>query len=83
MIVDNSIHSYSFNMRNGVPILPYFDDKFDTELYELEKYLVSLVTSYDLRPLIEDQFLIKIFEKYYSNQLELIKQIYKGACEDN
>jgi len=79
-IVDNSVYSYGFQLTNGVPILPYYNDKFDTELIELEKYLLSLVTSFDIRPRIEDSFCIEVFRQHYDNQLELIKQLFKAVC---
>lgn len=82
-IVDNSLHSYAFQLRNGIPILPYYKDKFDTELIGLEKYLISLVTSYDIRPLIEEAFLVKDFKKYHSNQLELIKNLFISSSSKN
>ena len=34
IIVDNSALSFAFHVRNGIPILPFYDDQFDEELLE-------------------------------------------------
>lgn len=81
VIVDNCLFSYGFQLNNGMPILPYYNDKYDTELVELEKFLLSLVTSYDIRPRIEEHFLLRLFEKNYHNQLELIKKLFSAICK--
>ena len=36
IIVDNKLISYGFHLKNGIPILPFYGDKNDTEL----KYLL-------------------------------------------
>lgn len=41
VIVDNACYSYSFQLDNGVPIIPYFCGKSDTELIELAAFLTS------------------------------------------
>jgi CTD small phosphatase-like protein 2 len=42
MIVDNSALSFSLNVLNGVPILPYYDNPQDEELRHLTYYLMGL-----------------------------------------
>lgn len=32
ILVDNAAYSYYFQLENGVPIIPYYDDKDDQEL---------------------------------------------------
>lgn len=39
VIVDNACYSYCFQLENGVPIVPYFTGKSDTELVELAAFL--------------------------------------------
>lgn len=41
VIVDNACYSYSFQLDNGIPIVPYFCGKSDTELVELAAFLTS------------------------------------------
>jgi CTD small phosphatase-like protein 2 len=42
LIVDNSTLSFGFNVLNGVPILPFYDNQNDEELRHLTYYLVGL-----------------------------------------
>jgi len=39
ILVDNSALSFAFNVNNGIPILPFFDDLADEELRHLNYYL--------------------------------------------
>lgn len=42
ILVDNSALSFAFNVNNGIPILPFYDDKQDEELRHLNYYLNCL-----------------------------------------
>jgi CTD small phosphatase-like protein 2 len=42
VIVDNRIHSFGFQINNGIPILEWTGNKEDTELQFLEQYLLKL-----------------------------------------
>ena len=42
VIVDNSALSFAFNVNNGIPILPYYDNTNDEELKHLRYYLNCL-----------------------------------------
>ena len=42
ILVDNSCFSFCRNLSNGVPIIPYYDDKNDIELLNLMEFLVGL-----------------------------------------
>ena len=42
ILVDNSALSFAFNVSNGIPILPFFDDNSDEELKHLSFYLSCL-----------------------------------------
>ena len=35
VLVDNAAHSYYFQLSNGIPIVPYYSNKKDTELRSL------------------------------------------------
>lgn len=43
MIVDNACYSYAFQIHNGIPIVPYFYGREDTQLLELAGFLITLV----------------------------------------
>lgn len=49
IIIDNSVLSFAFQLDNGIPILPYYDNKDDTELKFLSDYLNMIVKDEDLR----------------------------------
>jgi CTD small phosphatase-like protein 2 len=42
VIIDNAVYSFGFQLDNGIPILPFYDDKNDSELEHLVYYLQCL-----------------------------------------
>lgn len=40
--MDNAAYSYGFQTDNGIPIIPYYDNKKDTELKTLSTLLRSV-----------------------------------------
>ena len=49
VIIDNSVLSFAFQLDNGIPILPFTDDKKDKELIFLYHYLNGIAKCEDLR----------------------------------
>ena len=49
ILVDNNPNSYVAQPENGMPIISWFDDQKDTELYKLTPLLVGLSTVPDVR----------------------------------
>ena len=49
ILVDNSVYSFGFQLDNGVPIVPYFNDPSDQELHYLAQYVLSLSHADDVR----------------------------------
>ncbi|CAG9320717.1 unnamed protein product [Blepharisma stoltei] len=49
IIVDNAVYSFAYQLDNGIPIISWFDDKNDTELFNLIDYLKILQTVPDIR----------------------------------
>jgi CTD small phosphatase-like protein 2 len=45
VIVDNAVYSFGFQLENGIPIIPFYDDKEDEELLHLTQYLECLSKS--------------------------------------
>ena len=73
VIIDNSVLSFAFQLDNGIPILPYYDNKKDIELKSLVKYLKLLAKSDNLqkenKKLIQlDKFIKKIENKNWVNE---------------
>ena len=42
VLVDNSVYSFAYQIDNGIPILPFYDDQADEELLHLAYYMESL-----------------------------------------
>ena len=68
VIVDNASHSFGFQIPNGIPMLPFFDDKEDREMIHLMYYLKRLVGQDDLKAMVQDTY-----------QLHHVKS--EGFCE--
>ena len=49
LMVDNSVYSFGFQLANGVPIIPFFDDPQDQELLHLTSYVMTLAYETDVR----------------------------------
>lgn len=49
IIIDNSILSFAFHLDNGIPILPFYDNKNDNEFLSLINYLNFLSEVPDIR----------------------------------
>ena len=49
VIVDNSVYSFAFQIDNGIPIIPFYNDKADEEMLHLVYYLNCLAGVDDVR----------------------------------
>ena len=63
-IVDNAIHSFGYQLNNGIPILNYYNNEWDKELYHLASYFEILSECNDVRILNKDAFQVR---KIYKN----------------
>ena len=57
LLVDNAFYSYGFQITNGVPVLPFYDNKQDTELKSLEEFLLSINQVKDVRDAVAKFFM--------------------------
>ena len=48
LIVDNSVHSFGFQLENGIPLVPFYDDPQDQELIHLSSYVMSLANAREM-----------------------------------
>lgn len=39
VLVDNAAYSFGYQIDNGIPIIPYYDNKSDVELRDLLSYI--------------------------------------------
>ena len=49
VLIDNSVLSFAYHLNNGIPIVPYYNSKEDSELIFLSKYLLYIADFDDLR----------------------------------
>lgn len=56
VIVDNFVGSFADSISNGIPILSFFGNKDDDQLVKLEKFLLGLKDSADVRDVIKQHF---------------------------
>ena len=81
IIVDNSPLSYSFNSENGIPILTWFDDKNDKELYNLIPILEFLSGVYDVREYIKQIVINDSIS--YDNAINVIENYSNQKHDDS
>ena len=48
VLIDNSVLSFAYHLNNGIPIVPYIEQKEDSQLLMLAYYLVSIANFEDL-----------------------------------
>ena len=48
VLIDNSVLSFAYHLNNGIPIVPFIEQKDDTQLLMLAYYLVSIANFDDL-----------------------------------
>jgi len=56
VLVDNSPHAFGYQVDNGIPIESWFDDRNDTELLKLERFLRTLHGAKDVRAVVRRSF---------------------------
>jgi CTD small phosphatase-like protein 2 len=49
LIVDNYVYSFAFHLENGIPIVPFFGDKQDSEMAKVIRYIRSIHDKEDVR----------------------------------
>ena len=61
VIIDNSVYSFAFQLENGVPIIPFYQDARDEELYHLMTYMQGVSQVEDVRTYNREAFgLVKL-----------------------
>ena len=63
ILIDNAAYSFSFQLKNGIPISPYYDNKEDHELKAMIPYLKSISKCNDIRNFNRHYLKMDIFTK--------------------
>lgn len=56
IIVDNAVYSFGFQLNNGIPIIPFYEDPNDEELFHLVPFLEILADWPDIRDKNKEAF---------------------------
>jgi len=48
VLIDNASYSFCFQLDNGIPVIPFYDNPLDKELMYLTTYLLELMQSNDM-----------------------------------
>ena len=56
VLIDNSVYSFAYQIENGVPIIPFYHDKNDEELFHLITYMQGVALVDDVRTYNREAF---------------------------
>ncbi|CAG9319587.1 unnamed protein product [Blepharisma stoltei] len=70
VIVDNSVHSFIYQLENGIPIVSWTNNEDDKELLNLVNYIKKLTTPDDIRKLNRKTFKLYRFYMDYIHEFE-------------
>ena len=76
VLIDNAVYSFILNLNNGIPIIPYYHNKKDTELLKLRDFLISLKGVEDVRPIVGKYFEWETFVKHGGEPEVLFKKLF-------
>ncbi len=74
-LVDNAAYSFGFQVENGIPVIPYYDNKEDLELLHLTNYLKTIYNCKDIREPNRNTFKLHLLAQN-KDPLELINLAY-------
>jgi len=77
VIIDNAAYSFGYQIENGIPIIPFYDNKGDRELKDLVPYLKFLSSVKDLREVNKQTFKLQLYAMYESADKVLEKIIFQ------
>lgn len=75
ILLDNKVISFAYNMYQGIPILPFYDDQQDTELRDIVPFLKSLSSKrVNLKDALKERYLYYRFNNLvFRNAAEVTK----------
>lgn len=74
VIVDNAVYSFAYQLHNGIPIISWYNDPNDKELYKLIAYLRCLARTTDVRLLNQQTFKLETFYEDYLAEITKSKE---------
>ena len=80
VIIDNAVFSFAFQLDNGIPIIPFYDDKEDQFLPKIRDYILSLKDLDDVRT--KNQKTFSLTELYILDVPSFLKYYYDDEKEE-
>ena len=68
VLIDNSVYSFAHQIENGVPIIPFYQDRNDEELLHLIKYMEGVAASKDVREYNREAFGLRRLAEEVANE---------------
>ena len=83
IIIDNSILSFAYHINNGIPVVPFYDSKQDSELPLLCFYLLLIASYKDLRDANKEHIKLEYFLAQNKTDISSIdnETMLKEICE--
>lgn len=78
VLIDNAVYSFILNLNNGIPIIPYYNNKKDTELLKLRDFLMELKNLDDVRPYVGKYFEWETFVRHCNEPEVLYKRLFES-----
>lgn len=82
IIVDNAVYSFGFQLNNGIPIIPFYDDPSDEELFHLVPFLEILACWSDIREKNKEAFQLEQMGKDELGEFNRICEISQSILPD-
>lgn len=76
ILVDNAPYSFGLQVNNGIPILPFYNDKNDKEMIKLTDFLIGIADCNDVRTKISDFFKLERFTEF-KDPIELVNNLFR------
>ena len=75
ILVDNAAYSFIHQVDNGIPIIPFYDNKEDDQLLKLKEYLIEINKHDDIRTVNKRHFrMYKYFD--HTSPDSLVKVLF-------
>lgn len=78
ILVDNAAYSFGLQIENGIPIIPFYDNKNDQELRHLIPFLKFLSSVKDIREVIKQTFKLHTYSDHDTPEAVLEKVVFKS-----
>lgn len=66
--MDNAAYSFGYQVDNGIPIISWYDDRSDRELFNLIDYMKQLANCEDMLAMNRSTFHLKTYYEDYINE---------------